>query len=83
MPFVLTPQVWKPPALTDVKVPPGGVAWPAVSLPPAGDGAVRPHGAGVLLAGAHRVKVPAGGVDLPKCCEPQQARVPSVRTPQL
>ena len=28
VPFVLIPQVWRPPALTVVKVPAGGVAWP-------------------------------------------------------
>ena len=32
-PPVLTPQVWNTPALTDVKEPPGGVAWP-MNAPP-------------------------------------------------
>ena len=33
VPFVRTPQVWSAPALTAVKVPAGGVAWPT-SLSP-------------------------------------------------
>ena len=33
VPFVLTPQVWRPPALTAVKVPAGGVAWPLALSP--------------------------------------------------
>jgi hypothetical protein len=27
-PFVLIPHVWEPPALTEVKAPAGGFAWP-------------------------------------------------------
>ena len=46
MPLVLTPQVWTPPALTAVKVPAGGVAWPC-RWAPAGERAVRPHPAGI------------------------------------
>ena len=51
MPFVLTPQVWKPPALTAVKVPAGGVAWP---LP------LRPQQARVPFVLSPQVWKPAG-----------------------
>ena len=54
VPFVLTPQVWKPPALTAVKVPAGGVDWPLPLSPQQASGAVRPHPAGVVGAGADR-----------------------------
>ena len=51
-PSLLTPQVWNHPALTETKEPAGGVAWPAASAAPAGDGAVAPHPAGVEPSGA-------------------------------
>ena len=33
MSSVCTPQLWEPPAETELKVPAGGVAWPESSLP--------------------------------------------------
>ena len=77
------PQEWNLPALTAVKVPGGGVAWPS---------ALRPQQAtvpSVLIPQVWRwpaltaAKVPAGGVALPKPLSPQQARVPFAFIPQV
>ena len=74
MPFVFTPQLWKPPALTAVKVPAGGVAWPSTLSPPAGErcrsSLSRRCGSRPALTA---VKVPAGGVAWPSALSPQQA----------
>ena len=72
-----------PPALTAVKVPAGGVAWPSSSAP---QQATVPF---VLtpqvwsLPALTAVKVPAGGVAWPSPLTPQQATVPFVLTPQV
>ena len=61
----VSPQVWMPPALTAVKVPAGGVAWP---LPLRPQQATAPF---VLIPQVWKppaltaVKVPAGGVAWP------------------
>ena len=78
MPFVFIPQAWKPPALTAVKVPAGGVAWP---LPLRPQQATMPF---VLTPQVWKppaltaVKAPVGGVAWPKSSEPQQETVPVV-----
>lgn len=82
MPSVLTPHVWYAPALTEVKVPAGGVAWfpwvlspqhamvPSVFIPQA-----------CIAPALTETKVPSDGVvDRPR--EPQEM-VPSVLRPQV
>ena len=54
-----------------------------VVVPPADDGGVRPQPASVVVAPVTWVKVPAGGLACPRLLSPQQARVPSVLTPQV
>ena len=54
MPFVLSPQVWRAPALTAVKVPAGGVAWPLPLSPQQARVPFVRTPAGVVAAGAHR-----------------------------
>ena len=81
MPLFFTPQANLSPALTDTKVPAGGVAWPESLLP---QQAMVPA---VFTPQANRVpvltdaKVPAGGEDSPCPLKPQQAAAPAVLTP--
>ena len=74
MPFVLIPQVWSPPALTDVKVPAGGVDWPEPLSPQQAtvpSSAPRRCGWPPALTA---VKVPAGGVPGRSRCAPAGER---------
>ncbi len=77
-------RLWpSPPALTAVKVPGGGVAWPPSFRP---QQAVVPLGLTPQVwcrPALTAVKAPAGGVAWPKLSLPQQARAPFVLTPQL
>jgi hypothetical protein len=87
VPSVLIAQVWNRPALTAVKVPDGGVAWPWSSKSGAWPQQVSVPS--VLIAQAWyrpaltAVKVPVGGVARPFPLEPQQASVPSVLIAQV
>ena len=65
MPSVLTPQVCQPPALTALKVPAGGVAWPMPLSPQQATVPSVLHAAGVEAAGADRGEGAAGGVAWP------------------
>ena len=81
-PLLLTPQVWRSPALTETKEPAGGVALPYSSLP---QQATEP----LLLTpqvwpdpALTESKEPAGGAASPSPFQPQQATEPLLFTPQ-
>ena len=79
----LTPQLWAPPAETELKVPPGGLDWP---LPLAPQQARVPFVLTAQLCDSPAemaMKVPVGGLDWPFPFAPQQLRVPSCLMPHV
>ena len=94
MPLVRSAHVWPRPAAMAVKVPPGGVAFPATMTPLPRSCSLLPQQVAVpLVRSAHvwespavmAVKVPSGGVACPtnspsQSLLPQQVAVASVRS---
>ena len=82
-PSLLIPQVWSHPALTEVKEPAGGVAWPYSSLPQQATEPLLLTPQVCATLALTEVKEPAGGVAWPYSYLPQQATEQSPFTPQV
>ena len=87
MPFVLSPQAWEPPALTAVKVPAGGVAWPLELAPQQARVPFVLDAAGEVTVPAarprRRRRCPRAGWPGRSRCRPSRRAVPFVLTPQV